>query len=217
MLEAAAVVGTVELMSRARCAAGFDCLRAMSTLHRPQPEEVDHLLRNAELRDAIEPFLDESIQRLNVAEMPTPLENEFLASMLAWEQAPIVPIAQWFEPELKLTPPDQLDDDMLHAALWNAIDRLYSRRIVLDFTDHLSDRQLYCLIVRDILPCPEKKIDARNGYLHWDCSETGGTPDDWLRYYASDEDRALWLEEAGGDLPPREVPPFPRLMPRDEG
>jgi len=182
---------------------------------RPKPEEVEHLLRNAQLRDDLEPFFDESIVRLNEAELPTPVENEFLASMLAWERAPVLPISQWFEPELTLPAPDTLDDAQLHQLLWDAIHRLFSRRIVLDFTDHLADRALYCLIVRDILPCPEKKIDAPNNYLHWDCSDCDNDPDLWLRYYASEEDRELWAEDLPGPLPPRETPPFPRKMPSE--
>ena len=77
----------------------------MSTNHKPHPDEVEHLLRNAELRDELEPYFDESIRNVNVEELPTPVENEFLASMLAWERAPILPISQWFEPELTLPHP----------------------------------------------------------------------------------------------------------------
>ena len=83
----------------------------MSTNHKPRPDEVEHLLRNAELRDELEPYFDESIRRVNVEELPTPVENEFLASMLAWERAPILPIGQWFEPELKLPHPDTLSTE----------------------------------------------------------------------------------------------------------
>ncbi len=51
-------------------------------------DEVDQLLLNARLRDALEPFQDESFDLVNVQGMPTSFENEYLASMLAWEQAP---------------------------------------------------------------------------------------------------------------------------------
>src|SRR4051812_24787952 len=113
--------------------------------HRPRPEEVEHLLRNAQLRDELEPYLDESIQRVNVTELPTPVENEFLASMLAWERAPIVPISQWYTPELVIPRPESLHDEDLHEILWDVIHKLFDQRIVLDFTDHLSDRALYTL------------------------------------------------------------------------
>jgi hypothetical protein len=186
----------------------------MSTNHKPRPEEVEHLLRNAELRDQLEPYFDESIRSVNVEELPTPMENEFLASMLAWERAPILPIGQWFEPELKLPHPDGLSNQQLHDLLWEAIHRLFERRILLDFTDHLSDRDLYCLVYRDILPCAEKKIDSAANYLHWDCADVGGDPTIWLRYYATDEERQSWAEDFPDPLPAAEEPPYPRQMPR---
>jgi hypothetical protein len=185
----------------------------MST-HRPGPEEVEHLLRNAQLRDELEPYLDESINRVNVQELPTPIENEFLASMLAWERAPILPIGQWFNPELRLPHPDTLTVNELHDRLWQTIHQLFAARIVLDFTDHLSDRDLYTVIYRDILPSPEKKIDAPDNYLHWDCADVGGDPEIWLRYYATLEERENWLADAHGPLPDHEDPPHPRELPR---
>lgn len=187
----------------------------MANLERPLPEEVEHLLRNAQLRDELEPYFDESIASVNVTEMPTPMENEFLASMLAWERAPVLEVAKWFDPPLSLPSPDSLSDDELHEVLWITIHSLFDKRIVLDFTDHLTDRQLYCLILRDILPAQEKKIDSKHNYLHWDCAGAGGDPDLWLRYYASHDDREHWAEEFGGELPPAELPPFPRDLPRD--
>jgi hypothetical protein len=186
----------------------------MSTNHKPHPEEVEHLLRNAELRDELEPYCDESIRSVNVDELPTPVENEFLASMLAWERAPILPISQWFEPELRLPHPDSLSSEQLHDVLWQSIHKLYSRRIVLDFTDHLSDRDLYCLIFRDILTCREKKIDSLTNYLHWDCADVGGDPTTWLRYYATDVERRAWAEDFSEPLPPAADPPYPRKLPR---
>jgi hypothetical protein len=176
--------------------------------------EVEDLLRNAQLRDALEPLYDESIGRVNAELMSTSNENEFLQSMLEWERAPIVPIYRWFQPELKLPAPDRLDDEQLQSLLHETIEKLYSQRIVLDFTDHLSDRQLYCLIYRDILPAHEKLIDRRNNYLHWDCANTDGDPDTWLRFYASEADRRAWAEETDGYLPQVEVPPFERKLPR---
>ena len=124
----------------------------------PKSSEVDDLLRNAQLRDALEPLYDESIGRVNAELMSTSSENDFLQSMLEWERAPILPIYQWFQPELTLPAPDTLSESHLQEKLYQTIDQLYEKRIVLDFTDHLSDRELYCLIYRDILPTHEKLI-----------------------------------------------------------
>jgi len=177
-------------------------------------DEVDHLLRNAQLRDELEPFLDDSISQLNVGELPTPLENEYLASMLAWERAPVLPICEWFQPKLALPRPESLSDEQLHDVLWDTIQKLYDKRIVLEFTDHLSDRQLYCLVYRDILPSPEKKIDGSDNFLHWDCADACGDPEVWLRYYASEEERLGWFDGDEVPLPPTQSPPFPRKLPR---
>jgi hypothetical protein len=70
--------------------------------NKPSSDEVDLLLLNARLRDELEPFIDESFDLLATKKMSLAAENEFLASMLAWERAPMLPISKWFEPELKL-------------------------------------------------------------------------------------------------------------------
>ena len=185
--------------------------------HSSQSDEVDQLMRNAELRDELERYVDESITRVNVQQLTLAAENDFLASMLAWEQAPILPIYRWFEPELRPPRPSMLSDEDLHTILWDVIYRLYEKRIVLDFTDHLPDRELYMLIYRDILPVREKKIDSGTNYIHWDCAGASGDPETWLRYYATDAEREMWSDAYHQPLPPIEEPPFPRHLPRDPG
>lgn len=179
------------------------------------PDDVEQMLRNVELRNELEPFYDESISRVNVEHLPLTVENEYLASMLAWETAPVLPIYKWFEPEMRPPRPGALGDEDLHEILGDVLRKLYQQRIVLDFTEHLSDRELYCLIYRDILPAREKKIDSKTNYLHWDCAGANGDPDVWLRYYASEEDRESWAETYHQPLPPRERPPFPRRLPHE--
>lgn len=182
---------------------------------RSRSDDVEQLLRNAELRDELERYFDESISRVNIHQLPLAAENEFLASMLAWEQAPILPIYRWFEPELRLPRPEVLRDDDLHQILWDVVYKLHEKRIVLDFTDHLSDRELYCLIYRDILPSREKKLDSLNNYLHWDCTGPSGDPEVWLTYYASEQERQDWADLYRQPLPPRRVAPFVRSLPRE--
>lgn len=177
-------------------------------------DEVDQLLLNAQLRDELEPYLDESVQLVNVGKMPTRDENEFLASMLEWERAPVLPISCWFDPELKLPSPESLEEARLHELLWETIHNLFSKRIVLDFTHHLSDRDLFRLIYRDILPSREKKIERTRTFLHWLCLDPNTEADIWLRYYATKEERESWADETGQPLPASEIPPYPRRVPR---
>ena len=180
---------------------------------RPTADDVEQLLLNARLRDELEPFVDESVDLLSGRPMSLEVENEFLASMLAWERAPVLPIRQWFQPELVLPLPEKLDDRALSRKLWETIHKLYGQRIVLEFTDHLSDRQLYCLIYRDILPSFEKKIDQPRNYLHWHCVDDSEA-ETWLRFYASPDEREQWQMENGGELPESVIPPYIRQMPR---
>lgn len=187
----------------------------MFNARRPQPDEVEQLLRNAELRNELERYFDESISRVNVQHLTLAAENEFLACMLAWEQAPVLPIYRWFEPELRPPRPDALSDKDLHLILWDVIHKLYEKRIVLDFTDHLSDRQFYTLIFRDILPAREKKLDWPGNYLHWDCTGPYGDPEIWLRYYATEEERQDWAATYRQPLPPTCPLPYPRRLPRE--
>lgn len=175
--------------------------------------QVDQLLLNARLRDEIEPFADESIALLDSRHLPIDFENEFLTSMLEWERAPVLPIGRWYEPELRLPPPDTLNDEQLRQELHQVIGRLYERNIVLEYTDHLSDRQLMCLIIRDILPAQEKRLASPSNFLHWQCIDEDSDSGLWLTYYASDRQRRAWQEENGKPLPPKQVPPCPRRLP----
>ena len=185
----------------------------MPLARHPDPEEVDCLIRNGELRDAIEPYLDEAVWEVDFRGLSTESENRFLESMLAWELAPTVPVARWFDPPLALQPACTLDDDQLHERLWETIERLYAARVVLDFTDHLSDRELYALIRRDILPAVVKRVDVPDNFVHWDCSASADAdPATWLTFYASDAERAAWRLESGHEPPPRRVPAHPRAV-----
>lgn len=181
-----------------------------SETSRPAVDEVDLLLANARLRDELEPYRDESIDAPSVTRMSLRTENEYLASMLAWERAPALPIASWFVPVMELPSPDAIDDATLTPLLYETIDRLYSEKVVLRCTDHLSDRELYKIIYRDILPCCEKKVELPGKYLEWRCLEDNET---WLRYYADAIDRRRFQEEFDVDLPPSETPEFKRDLP----
>ena len=176
-------------------------------------DEVELLLRNARLRDELEPYIDESVSLVHFRQMNLREENSFLESMLAWERAPALPISCWALPELVLPPPHKVDDDVLRELLDDAIDRLFAVRVVLEMTEHLSNRELYTLIYRDILPACEKKVDLPGNYLCWRCLDESDA-ETWLTYYATESDRIQWLANHAGPLPePREVP-YPRKLPR---
>ncbi len=73
----------------------------------PAPEEVELLLRNARLRDELEPYVDESVALVSFRQMNLREENDFLESMLAWERAPALPIGRWSNPPLVIPSPER--------------------------------------------------------------------------------------------------------------
>ena len=184
----------------------------MSESSRSVLDEVELLMDNARLRDELEPYVDEAVSGATANRMPLRVENEYLASMLAWERAPAMAISQWFNPPLQLPHPDTLDAQTLHTLLWQTIRDLHSVRVVLECTDHLSDRELYTMLYRDILPSCEKKVDLPRNYLHWRCVDDADDQT-WLRYYASAVERRRWQEETGLNPPASELPPYTRHMP----
>lgn len=176
-------------------------------------DEVELLLRNARLRDELEPYIDESVSLVHFRQMSLSEENCFLESMLAWERAPALPISCWAVPELSLPRPATLDNDLLSELLEDAVDRLFCVRVLLEMTEHLSDRQLYTLIYRDILPACEKKVDLPGNYLCWRCLDESDS-ETWLTYYATEAERLQWLEHNEGPLPEPKDLPYPRKLPR---
>jgi hypothetical protein len=191
-------------------------IKKLNPMHETSlPEsEVEQLLHNAQLRDQLEPFFDESIALVDVTEMSTSEENQFLASMLNWEYAPVLPISQWFEPELSLPLPETLSNRDLSKMLWDTLQRLAEQNIYLQYTDHLSDRELFCILVRDILTATEKKLDISNNSIVWRLVDNESDPDIWLAYYATDEQRYLWQLEHGQAPPASKPLKYPRQMPR---
>ena len=177
--------------------------------------EVDLLMTNARLRDEIEPFFDESLDVVDLDRMSTDHENEYLESMLAWERAPVLPIENWFEPQLVMPHHETLMDNELRQQLYQIIGRLYEKNITLNMTEHLSDRQLYCLIARDILPAQEKRVNTLSNNIRWQCIDPVLEEEPWLRFYATEDDREVWQLETGLPLPPMEAIPFPRKLPQD--
>lgn len=187
----------------------------MAELSKFPAEDIDALIRNAELRSELEPYYDESIVQLNKSRLPLTVENDYLEMMLAWEVAPVLPIAQWFDPPLRPVHPAGLSQEELHDELMNLADLLYEKQIVLDFTEHLSDCELYLLICRDILPSREKMLAVRDGYLHWDCAGIDENQEIWLTYYATEEEREMWEEINERSAPYRLEVPYPRALPTD--
>jgi hypothetical protein len=124
------------------------------------------------------------------------------------------PAQQLAEQNISLLPPAEITDETLTPILWELLHNLALRGFYVLQTDHLSDRELYAKLwergLRDPAYLPGR--NPRGGWFH-DFLGSWGEDDMqlWLRYYATDEERAKHAAEWPKDvLPPKEKRPFNR-------
>jgi hypothetical protein len=131
--------------------------------------------------------------------------------MLAWETGPLLPIYRWFDRNCGRPGPQRERSGPATSCgtSWGSS----TQRIVLDFTDHLTDREFYSLIYRDIaLPREEDRqwAPTTSTGMRPGGRGSGGV----ARYYASDAERDAWAEMYRQPLPVRCRPAFPATAPR---
>jgi hypothetical protein len=134
------------------------------------------------------------------------------AAALAFETAPeVAPFDELLRSGITLPPPDELDDDALEAKLWEVIHGLKGLGVYLDFTDHLSDRQLYTrlwsTVLREPMALTPDDLDAG-----WHIDLSAGDEDDvFLTYYADEDVRRRWADDDPEYAIPESQPlPFDR-------
>lgn len=183
--------------------------------------EADAILENAELREEAKDYVDDStfifryFRRLSVEE-----ENEYLRETLAWEGAPIQPIVDWLDAAWRPLDVSSASDAEISSALRDLLERLRRLNHEIWRAEHLSNRRLYELLVRRLLPCKMKRLATPKSPYVWNFefySEDGrlDASDEsiWLTYYATPEERLLWSQERDVALPQHKTPPFARRFP----
>jgi len=120
---------------------------------------------------------------------------------------------------IELPAPDAVSDADMRRKLWQVIAGLADRLVCLDYTDHLTDRELYTALWANHLrgETPVSNEVGMNAHI-WIASTTD---DDngylFFKHYADDQLRESW-HDADPDfvMPPHEDPPFNRdyILPR---
>jgi hypothetical protein len=143
------------------------------------------------------------------------IKEQFKKNVAAFEQA------KWNQPfqvlvgsGISLPSPGELAEIKLNAKLWEVINALSLVGIYLEHTDHLSDRELYVLLWNDLL---REEMVFQSGDMNLACYidliGSGSEEDNniYLKYYADDNDRILWIKEfPDAIMPGRELLPFDR-------
>lgn len=136
-----------------------------------------------------------------------------------WGVIEEAPLQHLLERGMVLPSADTLSAEDLRNKVLEIIFTLGELRIFVEHTDHLDDRTLYDLLCSDVLARPilfsPGDTCSASHVSMTDC----GSPDndDWLRYYADEDDRRQWLERwPDYPMPPHVDPPFGRdaLLPR---
>src|SRR5688572_1138664 len=130
-------------------------------------------------------------------DMPEELQEQFLNNVLAFESAATsTNFDQLTRAGVAVPDPKDVSDADLHATLWTVIHALATLRVFLNWTNHLSDRQLYEVLWTEILREEVPMLPESTGGA-WMIDLPGSDPDSqlYLKHYASEEERQHWLED----------------------
>ena len=173
----------------------------------PDEEEADPLAL-AEIDNEIKDAKIESFPDGDVSEPPN---SALEARLRAMEPENWTPAAEELaERNIPLLPPAEITDETLAPILWELLHNLSLCGFYVLHTDHLTDRELYAELWEHGLREPTHLggRNPRGGFFH---DFLGSWGDDqvqlWLRFYATDEDRAKHAAEYPKDnIPPKEKP-----------
>jgi hypothetical protein len=183
---------------------------------------VDRETRINELKRQLRQIAGGEVTFGHMPDVDPALEEAFLEHVLEFEsQVGVRPFEALVRDGFELPPPGKLGDEAVTAKLWELIHALAERRLFLERTDHLSDRELYAWLWSKVLREEFEGFGLPPG--NWHVDVLGGCSEEDLvlsmRYYADDEERARWMAEFPDfPMPPRERPPFDRdrLLPQPE-
>ena len=148
-------------------------------------------------------------------ELSADLEEEFLKHILAFETAEPTKLFQWLENAgLEVPAPAELDDEQLHAKLWEVIQRMASLGAYLHNTNHLSDRELYSYLFDEGLREDTVLFPENPSYVCGVDVLGSGSDEDmklYMKYFADEEYRKRWAKDFPDfEMPEHEDPPFDR-------
>lgn len=147
---------------------------------------------------------------------PDPAQDAFLQHMLLIEQKPKTTLREILERDGFKPPPVQaINPEDLPHHLDNLIHALAEHHVFLGFTNHLSDHELYTILVDDFIEEKHPDIPKDSGWNHHVDMTEYTTQDEptnlYLKYYADSFWRKRWEDEFPYmEIPPHQDPPYSR-------
>lgn len=137
---------------------------------------------------------------------PSPMEDDFTKKLVEQERAFLNP-EEWgihlrpiIDEVLSPPSPDEIDDHRVTGYLRCLVDILAQHHFCLTNTNHLSDRELYRVIMTDILEKPIGVSPNASGMLlHHECCPCD--TEEYFIYYEDELGRSEYQSLFGGDLP----------------
>jgi hypothetical protein len=144
--------------------------------------------------------------------LPLDLQEDFSRRVVETEEGPTTTLTRELDVlGVPLPAPESLADAQLTSALWIVIDALSGLHVYLEQTDHLSERELYRLLIDELLP---EEMDAL-GDGNWHMPILGGCSEAdlqlYMKYYAKPEEREHWMRDVPHfAMPARAERPYDR-------
>ena len=179
------------------------------------PSDIDRQIRAIELKNEALDIVGGQMHSWEADDTDPAVAEQFWENVVAFESAPKGTLAGRLE-EIGVSLPaaDTLDEPSLYLKLWEMGGALAGLGVVLESTEHLSDRELYILLVSDLLREEATIMPASAGWTYHISPIGSGSEEDMQihhRYYASEEERQSWLRQFPDEvLPAREPPRYER-------
>ena len=143
------------------------------------------------------------------------VREQFWKQVVAWEEAPWITHVQQLEAKgVALPAPETLSDEQVSMKLWEVIDHLARLRVFLEYTDHLTDRELYAELWNDALREEIKDIPVdEDSAWHIQFTSSGSDEDNeaYLKYYADEQEREQYRKDfPEAHIPEHEALPYDR-------
>lgn len=178
-------------------------------------ERIDQEIRINELKEEANDLAGGEMTHWENENCPPGISEAFWRRVVEYEKAPLTSeYEQLTNAGVELPPPDELTDEALTAKLWEIIRILAERRVFINTTNHLSDRELYTHLVTNAFHEVMADLPPDPYSVHQFDLLSGGSDEDtylYLKHFADAQWRADWLKSFPDyEMPEHVDPPYDR-------